>query len=155
MKNHCHSHFDTQDQQSVLAPFQSSQSINTPYKQPLPLFLMHLLSLFPSQGTASLLTSCFEYHFIHPLWYFFIVVKEKHQTLPTSFTHTLAQTHRCLYYSLLSLQDVTVQHICQTEKHRGTKEQLSRIPVLNTGCAYFCLVSSSFCWLRCKNKLHG
>ena len=84
-----------------------------------------------------------------------VVVEEKHQTPPSSFTHTFAQAHRYFYYSLLPLRDGPVQGICQTAKHRGTEEQLSRIPVLNTGCAYFCLVSSSFCWLRCKSKLHG
>lgn len=129
----------------------------TAYKHTLqatsPSLLMHLLSLFPSQGTTSLLASCFAYRFIHPLCFvgFFIVVNKKHQTAPTSFRGTFAQTHKCFYNSLLSTYNV----ICLPEKHRGTREQLSRIPVLSAGCAYFCLVSSSFCWLRCKSKLHG
>lgn len=129
---------------------QSSQSINTPLRATSPSFFnaSSVIISFSRKSIPSWLPDLSIILYTHKDFLLLLKRSIKH---PHCFTDTFARAHRCLYYSFLPLQDVTVQSICQTEKHGGSKEQPSRIPALNSGCAYFCLISSSF-W---KSQLHG
>lgn len=74
---------------------------------------MHLLSLFPSQGTASLLAPHFRVSF-HISVLLLLLLKRSIKHLQT-LSHTPLHTHTLLY-----LPDATAEGTCQTEKHQST-----------------------------------